>query len=156
MKTTILTLSALAFLSTSTFAETKLNIPAKEASSIFKAAGFTKTKTGWKGNCDAGEITTYKDINGDGLKDAIISDSSSMCYGNTGIGYYIVAQQKNGQWKTILKQAGMPEFLKTKGKDGWPDIENGGSGFCFGVLRWTGQEYKIHRYEYQGKSCTLD
>lgn len=79
-----------------------------------------------------------------------------MCYGNTGIGYYIVAQQKNGQWKTILKQAGMPEFLKTKGKDGWPDIENGGSGFCFGVLRWTGQEYKIHRYEYQGKSCTLD
>ena len=88
MKTTILTLSALAFLSTSTFAETKLNVPAKEASLIFKAAGFTKTKTGWKANCDAGEITTYKDINGDGLKDAIISDSSTMCYGNTGIGYY--------------------------------------------------------------------
>ena len=116
MKITILTLSALAFLSTSTFAETKLVIPTKEASSIFKAAGFTKTKTGWKGNCDAGEITTYKDINGDGLKDAIISDSSTMCYGNTGIGYYIVAQQKNGQWKTILKQAGMPEFLKLRAK----------------------------------------
>ena len=69
MKITILTLSTLAFLSTTTFAETKPNVPAKEASQIFKAAGFSKTKHGWEGNCDTGEITTYKDLNGDGLKD---------------------------------------------------------------------------------------
>ncbi len=42
MKTAILTLSTLAFLSTTTFAETKPNVPAKEASQIFKAAGFSK------------------------------------------------------------------------------------------------------------------
>jgi hypothetical protein len=42
MKTTILTLSTLAFLSTTIFAETKPNVPAKEASQIFKAAGFSK------------------------------------------------------------------------------------------------------------------
>ena len=47
MKTVILTLSTLAFLSTTTFAETKPNVPAKEASQIFKAAGFSKTKHGW-------------------------------------------------------------------------------------------------------------
>ena len=156
MKTIILTLSALALFSTNSFAATKPNVPTKEVSQIFKAAGFTKTKNAWKGNCNTGEITTYKDLNGDGLKDAIISDYSSMCYGNTGVGYYIVAQQKNGQWKTILKEAGTPDFLETKGKDGWPDIENGGPGFCFEVLRWNGQNYEVNRYEYQGKACTLN
>lgn len=156
MKTAILTLSTLAFLSTTAFAETKPNIPAKEASQIFKAAGFAKIKNDWKGKCETGEITIYKDLNGDGLKDAVISDYSTMCYGNTGVGYYIIAQQKEGQWKTILKEAGIPEFLKTKGKDGWPDIENGGSGFCFEVLRWNGQKYDVNRYEYNGKACSLN
>ena len=103
MKTVILTLSTLAFLSTTTFAETKPNISTKEASQIFKAAGFAKTKHGWKGSCDTGEITTYKDLNGDGLKDAVISDYSTMCYGNTGVGYHIVAQQKTGNWKLIFE-----------------------------------------------------
>ena len=156
MKLSIITLTTLALLSTTTFAETKSNVPAKEASQIFKAAGFKKTKYGWQGDCDTGEITTYKDLNGDGLKDAVISDYSTMCYGNTGVGYYILAQQKNGNWVTILKEAGMPDFLKTKGKDGWPDIENGGPGFCFEVLRWNGQQYKVHHYEYQGKACSLE
>jgi hypothetical protein len=49
MKTSILTLSTLAFLSTTIFAETKPNVPAKEANQIFKAAGFSKTKHGWEG-----------------------------------------------------------------------------------------------------------
>ena len=74
MKTTILILSTLTVLSTTTFAETKPNISTKEASQIFKAAGFSKTKHGWEGSCDTGEITTYKDLNGDGLKDAVISE----------------------------------------------------------------------------------
>ena len=46
MKIAILTLSTLTFLSTTAFAETKPNVPAKEASQIFKAAGFSKTKHG--------------------------------------------------------------------------------------------------------------
>lgn len=49
-----------------------------------------------------------------------------MYYGNTGVGYYIVSQQKDGQWKKLFSDSGIPTFLKTKGKDGWPDIENGG------------------------------
>lgn len=154
MKTTLLTLSTLAILSHSTFAETKLNVPAKEVSQIFKAAGFAKTKSGWEANCDIGEITTYKDLNGDGLKDAIISDHSTMCYGNTGVGYYIVAQQK-GTWKLLFENMGIPTFMKNKGTDGWPDIENGGPGFCFAVYRWNGQKYEVNRYEYNGKTCTL-
>ena len=78
MKTTILTLSTLALLSTTTFAEIKPTVPAKEASQIFKTAGFAKTKHGWEGNCDTGEISTYKDLNGDGLKDAVIQ-TTALC-----------------------------------------------------------------------------
>jgi len=45
--------------------------------------------------------------------------------------------------------------LKTKGKDGWPDIENGGPGFCSAIYRWNGQEYVANRHEYEGKACEL-
>ena len=155
MKTAILTVSTLAFFSTTTFAETKPNVPSKEASQIFKAAGFKKTKYGWEGNCDIGEITTYKDLNSDGLKDAIISDADSICYGREMVGYHIISRQKNGAWKLIFENRGTPTFLETKGKDGWPDIMNNGSGFCFAVFRWDGQEYKVNRYEIEGKACSL-
>lgn len=50
MKISILTLSTLVLFTTTTFAETKVNVPSKEASLIFKAAGFAKKKHGWKEN----------------------------------------------------------------------------------------------------------
>ncbi|MCH7329793.1 hypothetical protein [Acinetobacter modestus] len=155
MKKSIITLATFTLLSTSIFAETKHKVPTKEASKIFKAAGFSKTKYGWEGNCDIGEITTYKDLNGDGLKDAIISDADSTCYGREMVGYHIISQDKKGIWKMIVENRGTPTFLDTKGKDGWPDLINAGSGFCFAVFRWDGQEYKVHRYEYEGKACSL-
>lgn len=96
MKNSILVSALLILLSTATVAETKSNIPAQEVTQIFHAAGFKKTRHGWQGHCDTGEITIYRDLNGDGLKDAVISDYSSMCYGNTGTGYYMLTQQKNG------------------------------------------------------------
>lgn len=139
MKITILTLSTLAFFSTTAFAETKPNVPTIEANQIFKAAGFSKTKHGWEGSCDTGKITTYKDLNGDGLKDAVISDYSTMCYGNTGVGYHIISQQKAGTWKLIFENMGIPTFLQTKGKDGWPDIEKWWPRilFCCLPLEWS-------------------
>lgn len=154
MKNRLLLSACLLLISNSNFAQTP-QVPKADADAIFKAAGFTKSKKGWEGNCDSGNIVIYKDLNGDGRKDAVIQDNSSMCYGRTGIGYYIVSQQKNGKWKQLFSNPGIPEFLKTKGKDGWPDIENDGPGFCFAVYRWDGQAYKIHRYEYQGKACEL-
>lgn len=48
MKISILTLSTLVLFTTTTFAETKVNVPSKEASLIFKAAGFAKNQT-WLG-----------------------------------------------------------------------------------------------------------
>jgi hypothetical protein len=56
--------------------------------------------------------TTYADFDGDGLKDAIVSDYGTMCYG-TGVGYYIVAQQKT-KLKQLFKIQASPIFFKRK------------------------------------------
>ena len=48
---------------------------------------------------------------------------------------------------------GVATFLKTKA-NGWPELEVGGPGFCFPVLRWTGQAFATHRHAYDGKRCT--
>jgi hypothetical protein len=53
----------------------------------------------------------------------------------------------------MTSSPGIPEFLKTKGVDGWPDVLVGGPGFCFPAERWNGKEYKLHRWEYDGKVC---
>lgn len=128
-------------------------VPKNEEALIFKAAGYKQIKSAWVGQCDTGQITVYKDLNGDGLKDAVITTQSMECHGRTGIGYEIVHQQKQGVWKEIFSNSGIPTFLDTKGKDGWLDIENGGAGFCFAVYRWNGKEYDVNHYQYEGKSC---
>lgn len=156
MKNQLILLVTTIFLTSMSYAKSKPDIPSKDSNLIFKAAGFAKTKHGWEGKCETGEITVYRDLNKDGLNDAVISDYSSMCYGNTGVGYHLIAQQKNGKWKTIFENAGIPTFLKSTGKDGWPDIENGGPGLCFAVYRWDGKSYEVNRYEYQGKACSLN
>lgn len=130
-------------------------VPASEQVKIFTAAGFKQLKTGWVNGCGFGEITIYKDLNGDGLKDAVVADSSIECYGNTGVGYTVIAQQKQGSWKKIFDNSGIPTFLSSKGKDGWLDIENGGPGFCFAVYRWDGKQYAVDHYQYDGKTCSL-
>ena len=74
MKKTMIVASLLAFISTTAVANGSVKVPLKEANSIYKAAGFKKTSRGWKGECEDVAISTYKDLNGDGLKDAIVSE----------------------------------------------------------------------------------
>lgn len=128
---------------------------------IFRAAGFTKRGAQWRSACDdpgtlsysPGAIEERKDLNGDGRPEAIVTEGGTYCYGNTGTGFWLVSQQTDGSWKLITNDMGMPEFLKTKGAAGWPDILIGGPGFCFPVKRWNGQAYVLNRREYEGKPC---
>jgi hypothetical protein len=46
---------------------------------------------------------------------------------------------------------GIASFLKAKGVGGWPDIEVGGPGFCFPVLRWNGSAYKFNRHQMRAR-----
>ncbi len=52
----------------------------------------------------------------------------------------------------MLNSSGIPHFLKTRANGG-PELEVGGLGFCFPVLRWTGNAFAGHRQPYEGKPC---
>ena len=137
------------------------SMPAAEQAAIFKAAGFTQRRGAWKsGNCDGaesesyspGNIETYRDL-GDGRPEAVIIEGGAICYGMTGQHFWLLSKQANGGWKRIHDETAMPDFLKTKGAGGWPDIQMGGPGFCFPVWRWNGRAYVLNRFEYEGKRC---
>jgi hypothetical protein len=100
-----------------------------------------------------GAIEAYKDLNSDGRPEAVVTEGSAICYGNTGTHFWLLSKQANGSWKRIVDETAMPEFTSTKGAGGWPDISLGGPGFCFPVLRWNGRAYINHRFEYAGKPC---
>lgn len=128
---------------------------------IFRAAGFTRRGTQWRSDCDDPGTATYSpgtiesraDLNGDGRPEAVITEGGTYCYGNTGTAFWLVSQQPNGSWKLVVNSIGIPEFLKSKGVGGWPDISIGGPGFCFPVVRWNGTAYVPNRREYGGKPC---
>ena len=132
--------------------------PADEAAA-FRAAGFKQHGKSWKSCADAsasyvpGAIEKVEDLNGDGRPEAIITESGSSCYGDTGIGYALVSKQANGTWKLITRGIGILTVLQTKGKDGWPDLEIGGPSFCFPIERRNGNAYKQVQLQYAGKPC---
>jgi hypothetical protein len=132
-----------------------------DTAAAFEAAGFARIGNEWRACEDPGTasyspgaIESVADVNGDGLPEAVITESSLFCHGNQGAGYVVVSQQGPGRWRRIAEGSGMISFLKTRGVGGWPDIEVGGPGFCFPVERWNGREYARVRFEYEGKNCT--
>jgi hypothetical protein len=136
-------------------------VPAAEQAAIFTAAGFTRQSGKWHTDCDqpgsgeyeAGAIDTYRDLNGDGRPEAVVTEGSTFCYGNTGTGFWLLSKQANGRWTVMHQSQGIAEFLATRGVGKMPDLSVGGPGFCFPVLRWNGRTYAHHRFEYESKPC---
>lgn len=139
-------------------AQTAATVGAADRAAIFKAAGAVQRGDKWiicsdDPQAEGASIAEMRDLNGDGRPEAITSEDGSFCYGFTGTGFQLLSQQADGSWKRITSDIGIPEPLKTKGKDGWPDLSIGGPGFCFPVQRWNGTEYALNRFEYEGKAC---
>jgi len=137
-------------------------VPAIDRAAIFTAAGFTRQGVDWRTkDCEGmegesytpGAVDDYRDLNGDGQPEAIVSEGSAICYGNTGMRFWLLSKTPAGRWSVMASEIAMPDLLKTKGVGGWPDILLGGPGFCFPVLRWNGRTYANHRNEYEGKPC---
>ena len=135
-------------------------LAAADQAAAFRAAGFTRTAGQWckcedpgTAGYSPGSILQIRDLNDDGLPEAVIAEDSSFCFGATGTGFDIVSKQANGAWKLIASRTGVPTFLATKGVGGWPDLEIGGPGFCFQVERWNGRQYVPHRRQYEGRPC---
>jgi hypothetical protein len=137
-----------------------VSLAAADEAAAFQAAGFKKRGGAWR-SCDApagasatpGAIEQTADLNGDGLPEVVISEGGTFCYGNTGQAFWLVSKLANGSWKLMTNNTGIPQFLGTKGVDGWPDVSVGGPGFCFPVERWNGKAYRLQRWEYEGKAC---
>jgi len=121
---------------------------AADRAAAFRAAGFAPTRGRYLA-CDKSQelAIEVRDLNGDGRPDAIITDSGTECFGNTGQGWVLVTKDASGGWRKLYDSQGIPDFLPTKGAGGWPDVVNGGPGFCFPVLRWNGADYAIVRWK---------
>lgn len=134
--------------------------PADEAAA-FRAAGFTRVGKAWKHCREGSDTASYvpgsvdvmRDINGDGLPDAVLIEQSAICHGMAGQRFWLVSKQPGGAWRLITGAVGIPTFLPRPAARGWPDIEIGGPGFCFPVHRWNGRAYALHRSQYEGKPC---
>ncbi len=129
-----------------------LQLSPGEVVTAFKAAGFKLKGKKWFA-CAEGSLGEIRDLNGDGLPEAIITESGTECHGMTGEGYSLVSKQPNGTWKLMSGSTGIPIFLTSRGVDNWPDLQVGGPGFCFPVLRWNGKSYDLHHFEYEGRRC---
>ncbi len=133
-------------------------LSAADRAAVFKAAGAVQRDGKWIICTDdpapsGASIDEVRDLNGDGRPEAVVSEGGAFCYGFAGTGFQLLSRQADGRWRRITGDIGIPEFLKTKGAGGWPDISIGGPGFCFPVQRWNGREYAVHRHEYEGKPC---
>ncbi len=98
-----------------------------DQTAAFRAAGFKRVGTQWQGCGDPGTasytpgaIESVADLNGDGRPEAVVTEGSTYCFGNTGQGYTIVSKQAYGSWKRMAKGTGMVGVLATKGAIGWP------------------------------------
>jgi hypothetical protein len=125
---------------------------------VFKSAGAVQRQGKWvvcadEPNPTGATIESVRDLNGDGRPEAVVTEGGTFCYGHAGMGYQVLSRQADGRWRVMSSGSGIPQFLKTKGVAGWPDISVGGPGFCFPVERWNGKAYAVHRYEYEGKRC---
>ena len=159
MKTCMLIAAAALFACSATANSAPARLTPADEAAAFKAAGFTLKGKQWR-NCDdptptysPGDVAEVRDLNGDGRPEAVITEGGTYCFGHTGAAYTVVSKQANGNWKKVTGGTGIATFLPSKGKGGWPDIEVGGPGFCFPVIRWNGREYTLNRHEYEGKAC---
>ncbi len=125
----------------------------QDQAAAFRAAGFKPKGKHWVSSCGEGSLQQVQDFNGDGQPEALIADESTECYGMTGAGYHLVSRQPGGSWRLVAHGPGIVTVLKAQGAGHWPDLEIGGPGTCFPVLRWNGRAYALHRHENQGRRC---
>lgn len=117
-----------------------------ERAAAFRAAGFKHWPDGWT-RCQDDPSASHMwgtlevdDLNGDGVLEAWIRESSAFCYGDTAEAFVLVTRKSSG-WTVLLDEVGVPLSLETMTR-GWPDIEVGGPGLGkMPVYRFNGTKY---------------
>jgi hypothetical protein len=121
MRITPAHLLPLLFLASPAFAQSELSDTDRLAA--FEAAGFERIGDQWQACEDpgtesytAGSIDEVRDLNKDGLLEAMITEGSIFCFGSTEVGYSLVSKQTDGSWKLIAAGPGVPTVLDTTGE----------------------------------------
>ena len=134
-----------------------------DETAMFAAGGYVKRQGRWQGTCEKGDpdgwfdatLSFIRDLDGDGLPEAIVTEESGYCYGNTGYAFRMLRKTPAG-WVPIAGETGMPALYKRAGI-ALPDIEIGGPGAnCFRFLRWNGARYVEGGTSLEGQICKLD
>lgn len=126
---------------------------------IMIAGGYKHVGREWQG-CEGSSTVTpadvaFQDLNGDGRPEAIVTEGGTECFGATGSGFQILRAVPGG-WQSLTGGGaitGIPDFKKTRGANGYPDVVVGGPGFCFAVDRFNGRAYDLIGFEDDGKPC---
>lgn len=84
------------------------------------------------------------DLNGDGQPEVFTKVYGNCMGGMAGVYMNLYIKNRSGQWKSQFGFPGQYTLLKTR-NNGYPDIEINGTGNCFLVWRWNGQQYAIHK-----------
>src|SRR3954452_24468267 len=88
-------------------------VPAAEQVAIFKSAGFVRQGSQWRthdctglegASYTPGTLDEFRDLNGDGRPEAVVSEGSAICYGNTGTHFWLLSKQANGSWKMVFSE----------------------------------------------------
>lgn len=127
------------------------DLTAAEKAAIFKAAGF-KSHGGGYTRCAEDTAPSHvpgaielQDLNADGKNEALVSETSTYCYGNTEQAFVLLTQDAKGTWTIVLDQVGIATPLDTKHK-GWRDVEVGGPGDGpFPVYQYNGTKYAMKK-----------
>lgn len=128
-----------------------MTLTAADRTAVFRAAGFKLEGGQWKACGDPGtasytpgQIETVTDLNADGRPEAVVTEGSVYCFGNTGSGFVILSKGQNGSWTIVSQETGLFIPLKTRA-NGWLEIMVGGPGFTHPVIRFNGKAYALHR-----------
>lgn len=81
------------------------------------------------------------DLNADGVPEVFVTYGNSCNSGATGSRITLFVKDKSGTWRD---QLGFPAFgydILPTSNAGYPDLQFGGPGFCFGVWSWDGSNY---------------
>lgn len=141
-----LCVSALAALVATSAPAAPIQLSTAERAAAFQAAGFRHWPEGWT-RCREDPSPSHMygtlevaDLNGDGVPEAWIVESSTYCYGATEQATVLLTRKPSG-WAVLMDEVGVALELKTKTR-GWPDVEVGGPGFGpMPVFRFNGTKY---------------
>jgi hypothetical protein len=121
---------------------------AGDAAVIAEATGGTlNSRQGQYADPDCG-LTQYEadvvDLNGDGQPEVFTQIFGTCQGGGTGVLMNLYIKGGDGRWQPQFGFPGIYRVLETRDK-GYPDIEIGGTGTCFPLWRWTGQQYALFK-----------